>query len=122
MLKRQPLYIVGVDHPSVAAEKCMGAAWTYFFIVVLSVGTLIYDKARPKAVSTGENYGMMRGDMDFLGSNATAERDQRRAARSRAPGAPRPSRAKTAAPHPFPLRRAERDSLAGLEMQSMRMV
>ncbi|EGB07867.1 hypothetical protein AURANDRAFT_64424 [Aureococcus anophagefferens] len=95
LLARQPLYVVGVDNPSVASNKCFGAAFTYLFIVVVSIATLVYDKARPKA-AVSSNYSDMGQDMSFLGSDATAERDRRRASRAQ-----------------------ERDALAGLEMQSM---
>ena len=44
LLNRQPLYVVGVDHPAVAAKQWFAAAWIYITIVVISIVVLAYDK------------------------------------------------------------------------------
>ena len=76
LLHRQPLYVLGVDEPAKASEKCYEAAQYYFFILLLSIATLAYDRCRPKRPEVESGQSLLAADTDFLGPGAHDEREQ----------------------------------------------
>ena len=74
LLHRQPLYVLGVDEPAKASEKCYEAAQYYFFILLLSIATLAYDRCRPKRPEVESGQSLLAADTDFLGPGAHDER------------------------------------------------
>ena len=85
LLHRQPLYVLGVDEPAKASEKCYEAAQYYFFILLLSIATLAYDRCRPKRPEVESGQSLLAADTNFLGPGAHDERVRRRADRAAAP-------------------------------------
>lgn len=55
LLSKQPTFVVGVDHPSMASNHCQAAAIVYLVCVVISIGVLVHDRLRsPLPVPTFE--------------------------------------------------------------------
>mmetsp|Transcript_3655 Transcript_3655/g.11341 ORF Transcript_3655/g.11341 Transcript_3655/m.11341 type:complete len:143 (+) Transcript_3655:303-731(+) len=81
LLDKQPLYVLGVDHPATASKKCFSAAWAYAFIVLLSVLTLCYDRRRPRRAPQDPGFAAME-DVSFLGAEAAEERERRKQQRT----------------------------------------
>ncbi|KAJ8611874.1 hypothetical protein CTAYLR_005793 [Chrysophaeum taylorii] len=55
LLKRQPVYMVGIHDPAKAAKECFAAAWIYTSIVCVSIFVLVYDRfnnQRPTTTTT----------------------------------------------------------------------
>mmetsp|Transcript_25038 Transcript_25038/g.75169 ORF Transcript_25038/g.75169 Transcript_25038/m.75169 type:complete len:149 (+) Transcript_25038:239-685(+) len=77
LLVRQPLYVLGVDEPKIAAKQCFGAAWAYFSIVIVSILTLMYDRSLGKM----PEQAMDDYEGSALLSEAAAERAERRRSR-----------------------------------------
>lgn len=78
--------MIGVEHPATSSSKCFGAAWAYGFCVLLSIATIAYDRFAPAPPAHAGGYADMGPDLDFLGADAVAERDRRRADRGRSLG------------------------------------
>ena len=56
-----------------------------FFILLLSIATLAYDRCRPKRPEVESGQSLLAADTDFLGPGAHDERVRRRADRAAAP-------------------------------------